>query len=91
MNTINDLRSALFETLQAVKTEKMDIDRAKSICDISQTIINTAKVEADFARATGAAVHSTFISAPATPRQTGQSPSLPSIATQIAAAGRSKA
>lgn len=91
MKTIEDLRAALFETLQAVKGGQLEIDRAKAVGDLAQTIINTAKVEADYARATGADVRSGFIPSPSTPRQTGQSPSIPSIATQIAAAGRSKA
>lgn len=88
-NTIESLRSALFETLQAVKSGSMDIDRAQAICEISQTIINTAKVEIDYAHKTGANVASQFIEAP---RQqlTGTPPATPGIADQIEAANRSK-
>lgn len=48
MKTIEDLRAALFETLQAVKGGQLEIDRAKAVGDLAQTIINTAKVEADY-------------------------------------------
>lgn len=53
--TIDDLRAHLFQTLEALsdKAAPMDIARAKAISDVAQTIINTAKVEVDFARVTG--------------------------------------
>jgi hypothetical protein len=31
----------------------MDLDRAKTIADVSQTIINSAKVEVEFIKTTG--------------------------------------
>lgn len=54
-NTIDTLRTHLFETLAALKDKDapMDIERAKAVSDIAQVIINTAKVEVDFARVTG--------------------------------------
>jgi hypothetical protein len=52
--TIDDLRSVLFETIAAVKSGEMEIDRAKTISDLAQGIINTAKVEVEYAKATGA-------------------------------------
>jgi hypothetical protein len=65
MSDINTLRSALFETLAALKDKDkpMDLDRARAICDVSQTIINSAKVEVDFVKATGCNVDSGFINA----------------------------
>jgi hypothetical protein len=63
--TINDLRDALFETLQAVKSGEMALDRAKAMTDIGQAIINTAKVEVDYIRATGGDAQSKFIESPA--------------------------
>lgn len=51
--TIDDVRSALFAALDGLTSNKMDIDRAKAISDVAQTIINSAKVEVDFIRATG--------------------------------------
>ena len=46
-NKISDLRDHLFETLEALKdSEKpMEIERARAISTVAQTIINTAKVE----------------------------------------------
>ena len=44
-NNISALRTTLFDTLQAVKSGEMDIDRARAVSDIAQTIINTAKAE----------------------------------------------
>lgn len=55
-NNIETLRTHLFETLSALKDKDnpMEIDRAKAISDVAQVIINTAKVEVQFAQATGA-------------------------------------
>ncbi len=46
--TIDDLREALFETMEAVKNGSMEIDRAKTVAELGQTIINTAKVEVQY-------------------------------------------
>lgn len=48
-NKVTDLRNHLFETLEALKDEQqpLDVARAKAICDVAQTIINSAKVEVD--------------------------------------------
>lgn len=55
-NKISDLRNHLFETLEALKDQDnpMDLDRARTISDVAQTIINSAKVEVDFMKQTGA-------------------------------------
>lgn len=52
---INDLREHLFATLESLRDEEkpMDLARAKTIADVAQTIINSAKVEVDFVNATG--------------------------------------
>lgn len=63
--TISDLREALFETLQGVKSGEMPIDRAKAVVEVGQAIINTAKVEVDYIRATGGDAQSKFIESPA--------------------------
>lgn len=54
-NKIDDLRNHLFETLEMLKDpdKPMDLNRAKAISDVAQTIINSAKVEVDLARALG--------------------------------------
>lgn len=61
MNDINELRTALFETLQAVKAGTMEVSRAKAVSDVAQTIINTAKVEIDYMDASGESVQSGFL------------------------------
>jgi len=62
-NKINDLRDHLFATLEALQDEKepMDLDRARAIADVAQVIINSAKVEVDFLKATGRAEGTDFI------------------------------
>jgi hypothetical protein len=54
-NKIEDLRNHLFATLESLQDEKepMDINRAKAIADVAQVIVNSAKIEVDFIRATG--------------------------------------
>jgi hypothetical protein len=54
-NKIEDLRNHLFATLEALQDQDnpMDLDRAKTIADVSQTIINSAKVEVEFIKTTG--------------------------------------
>lgn len=60
-NTMDTLRGHLFEVLQGVKSGEIDVERAKAVCEVSQTIINTAKAESDYARVTGLAVSSSLI------------------------------
>lgn len=65
MSTITDVRSALFDTLRALqnKTDPMDLDRARAVCDVARELTSTAKVEIDYLRATGQTVGSGFIPA----------------------------
>lgn len=51
--TIEDLRNLLFETMEGVKSGTIDIDKAKVISDLSQVMVNTAKVEVEHAKVTG--------------------------------------
>lgn len=53
--TIQDLRELLFDTIQGVKNGTVDTDKAKVIGDLSQVMVNTAKVEVDFIKATDGA------------------------------------
>lgn len=55
-NNIDDLRDHLFDTLKALKDEKnpMDVSRAKAISEVAGRIIDTAKVENDHLKLTGA-------------------------------------
>ena len=53
MKTINDLRATLFDTLEAIKSGTIDLEKAKAINDLGQTIINSAKVEVDHMKVSG--------------------------------------
>lgn len=59
--TIEDLRATLFATLAGVKDGTVALDTARSINEISKTIIDTAKVEVDYIRALEGEGHSAFI------------------------------
>ena len=61
MKTMDDLRNELFETIAAVRNGKCDVATARAVADLSQTVINSARAEADFARATGRSVISGLI------------------------------
>lgn len=54
-NTITALRGHLFDTMRALKDKEqpMDIERAKAIADVAQTIINSAKVEVEHMKVAG--------------------------------------
>lgn len=61
--TIADLREHLFSTLDNLrdKTNPMEIDRAKAVAEVAQTIINSAKVEVEHLKATGSTGGSGFM------------------------------
>ncbi|MGC4076247.1 MAG: hypothetical protein QM702_04295 [Rubrivivax sp.] len=59
---IEDLRQALFSTLDGVRAGTIDLDKARAVNEISKTIIETAKVEVDYLRVTGGG-ESAFIAA----------------------------
>jgi len=75
-NNIRELRKHLFETLEALKRKEdpMEIDRAKAISQVAQTIIDSARVEVKFAEMTGQESQSEFLAAPKPPRLNGQLP-----------------
>ena len=54
-NKIEDLRNHLFATLEALqdKEKPMELERAKAIANVAQTIINSAKVEVEFLAVAG--------------------------------------
>ena len=65
MSDINTLRSILFDTLRGLQDEEnpMEIDRAKAVVEVSQALINAAKVEIDFIKQTSARAESSFFNA----------------------------
>lgn len=53
MSDINELREHLFATLRGLKDGSVNVDQARAVSDVAQVLINTAKVEVDYLRATG--------------------------------------
>lgn len=62
-NKIEDLRNHLFATLEALQDEEnpMDIERAKVVAEVAQVVVNSAKIEVDFIKATGRSQGTGFI------------------------------
>lgn len=60
-NNIEELRSILFDTIRQVKGGEIDLDKAKAIENLSQTIINSAKVEVDYMRVTDKTIGTSFL------------------------------
>jgi len=78
VKTMDDLRSVIFDTIDDVRKSKIDAATARAISDLAQNVINSAKAEADYARATGQVVRSGLIStepaAPPLPAPTAAQP-----------------
>lgn len=64
-NKINDLRDHLFATLESLRDEDkpMELDRAKAIADVARVVVESAKVEVEFLKATGAMKSTDFLPA----------------------------
>lgn len=82
-HTIDEVRRRLFGVLDGLADEHkpMDIERARAMVDVAQTIVNTAKVQVDYLRATGGRGNAPFLEAP--PAQ----PALPTLSAPPAAPG----
>lgn len=52
-NDITELRTHLFDTLRGLKDGSVDVEKAKAVSLIADTIIDTAKVEVDYMRVAG--------------------------------------
>lgn len=48
---VTNLREALFDTLEKFRNDEITVEKAKQICSIAQTIINSAEVETNFIKA----------------------------------------
>jgi hypothetical protein len=66
-HTIDELRDHLFATIQGLRDpdKPLDIERAKAVAEVAQTIINSAKVEVDHMRVSGRSESTGFIAPPA--------------------------
>jgi hypothetical protein len=72
-NDISALRESLFAVLAGLKSGEIKIDQAKAINETAQTLINTAKVEVDFMRASGKTIDSDFLPSIQAPEDTRDS------------------
>ena len=71
-NDISELRTHLFDTLKGLKDKSVSPQQAKAVTEVSAQIINTAKVEIDFIKATGAKnIGSEFLPSLAVPKTIG--------------------
>ena len=54
-NKVSDLRNHLFEVIEMLKDgdPRMDIEKAKCISDVSQTVINSARAEVELLKHCG--------------------------------------
>lgn len=64
-NKMVDLRNHLFAALEGLADNEnpMELDRARAISDVAQTIINSAKVEVEAYKAAGRVDAPTFLTA----------------------------
>lgn len=53
-DNLAEVRAHLFGTLRDLRAGKIDIEKAKTINDTAQVLINSAKVEVDYIKQTGA-------------------------------------
>jgi hypothetical protein len=51
-NTLDDLNSILFDTLRDLRAKKITLEESEAVNRTAQTIINSAKVEVEFVKAT---------------------------------------
>ncbi|MFM2058429.1 MAG: hypothetical protein RLY71_2814 [Pseudomonadota bacterium] len=59
-NDMTALRAELFATLRGLKDKTVDLDTARAVNDVAKTLVDTAKVEVDYIRASGGG-ESTFL------------------------------
>ena len=64
MSTITDMREHLMETLAALRDREnpMDVERARAVAQVAGVLVDSAKVEVDYIKATGSSSDSLFIS-----------------------------
>jgi len=70
-NNIDALRGHLFDTLRGLKDGTMSVETAQAMSLVGKTIIDTAKVEIEFTKASGETVESKFLECDATELPSG--------------------
>ena len=69
-NTGNDLaalRAVLFDTLRGVRNGSTDLDQARAVNSLAQTLVDTGRLEVEYARAIGGEISSGFLPEPNSP------------------------
>jgi hypothetical protein len=61
MNNMDTLREHLFATLEGLKNGSIDVEKAKVMGEVSQVLINSAKLEVDYIRAKNGTGNSSFL------------------------------
>lgn len=61
-NDVTELRDILFDAIRGVKDGTMDKEKADTIASLSQVLINSAKTEVDYIKATGGVKSTKFLS-----------------------------
>jgi len=69
---ITDLRAILFDAIEGVKTGGLDLDKAKTINELSKTLVDTARAEIDHVKIAGGTGSDFLDSGPARPMLPGQ-------------------
>ena len=61
--TITDMREHLMKTLESLRDREnpMDVDRARAVAQVASVLVDSAKVEVEYIKATGAQADSTFV------------------------------
>jgi hypothetical protein len=67
---ITDLRNLLFDAIAGVKSGNLDIDKARTINELSKTLVDTARAEIDHTKITGG-MGSDFLETVTEPRLSG--------------------
>lgn len=62
-NNIDTLRTHLFDTLEGLKSGKIEVDKARAIAAVASEISKTARLEIDYMLKTGKTRKSEFIEA----------------------------
>jgi len=62
-NKLDDLRNHLFATLESLADEEkpMELARARAIADVAKVLVESAKVEVNFLKVTGALKSTSFL------------------------------
>lgn len=79
MKTIKDLREIMFETIDAVRNGKMDVDKANAVANLSREMISSLKTEIDFRKQMGIKAGSEFLpdAVPPAPPRLAPAPTSP--------------